>query len=149
LTGSSVVPKRRPTAVVAEDDSSVAKALTRLLRINFDVLAVVSDGETLVERAVALRPDIVVSDVGLERLDGISATRQIHMRCPEMPIVLLTGRLDPILDSKAIEAGAAVLLRKPNDIDLTALFCTSSTFTLEQLKARTLVQSSDSRTSSG
>ena len=62
---------------MAEDDTAVAAALTRVLRDDFDVVDVVADGVMLIQQVTHLRPDVVLSDAGLRGLDGISASIEI------------------------------------------------------------------------
>ncbi len=51
---------------MAEDNDAVAEAVVRVLRGHFDVVGVVTDGRTLIERVDQLQPDLIVSDVGLK-----------------------------------------------------------------------------------
>ena len=52
-----------PKVLLAEDDTAVAAALTRVLRDDFDVVDVVADGVMLIEQVNHLRPDVILSDV--------------------------------------------------------------------------------------
>ena len=103
----------RPRLLLAEDDSHVATAFVRLLSEHFDVVEVVFDGEVLIERTHELLPDLVVTDVVLHALDGISATSVIRQRHPRLPVVVITGHPDPsMMRSKALAAGASAFLPK-------------------------------------
>jgi two-component system OmpR family response regulator len=102
----------RRRLLVAEDDPDVARALLRWLGIDYDIVAVVSSGESLVEQAEALRPDGIVSDVGLEGLNGIAATTRIHALFPGLPILLVTAGDAAKLRPYAVAAGAVTLLHK-------------------------------------
>lgn len=113
---SAALVRRR--LLLAEDDASVARALRRLLKIDFDIVAVVTSGEDLVERAVACRPDAIVSDVGLKGLNGIAATARIRALLPAVPIVLVTGGDADSLRPQAVAAGAVTLLHKAGVDDL-------------------------------
>jgi CheY-like chemotaxis protein len=84
----------------------------RLLGERFDVVAVVAEGEILVELAGQLKPDAIVADVHLKGLDGIAATVQIRQKCKAIPIVLMSGDDDPKRQSEALAAGASVFLTK-------------------------------------
>ena len=101
-----------PKVLLAEDDTAVAAALTRVLRDDFDVVDVVADGVMLIEQVNHLRPDVILSDVSLRGLDGISATIEIRRRHPEIPIVLMTSQDDPSLRDKAFAAGVSAFLSK-------------------------------------
>jgi two-component system, NarL family, response regulator len=69
------------------------------------VVAEAGDGETAV-RLVSQHPlDIVLLDIGLPRIGGIEACRQIKQKCPGLPILVLTSRSDKTLISQFIEIG--------------------------------------------
>jgi DNA-binding NarL/FixJ family response regulator len=102
----------RPTLLLAEDHPGVVGVLSELLVKDFDIVAVVPDGEGLIELAGRLRPAAIVADIGLEGLDGISATTVIRRRYPVVPIVLITASHDSELQIAALAAGASAFLRK-------------------------------------
>ena len=106
----------RATVLLAEDDPGVARALVRVLRSHFDIVGIVADGDSLIRKAHELLPDLILSDVGLEGMDGISATVQILQRHPSVVIVLLTGDPDPSLRSRALAAGASAVLSKSEEL---------------------------------
>ena len=101
-----------PKVLLAEDDTAVAAALTRVLRDDFDVVDVVADGVMLIEQVNHLHPDVILSDVSLRGLDGISASIEIRRHHPEIPIVLMTSQDDPSLRDKAFAAGVSAFLSK-------------------------------------
>ena len=86
----------RPTLLLAEDHPKMARTLGELLAKDFDIVAVVPDGERLIALAAHLHPAVIVADISLEGLDGISATQQILQRSPIVPIVLITWGPDLI-----------------------------------------------------
>jgi DNA-binding NarL/FixJ family response regulator len=102
----------RPTLLLGEDHPGVAQALRRLLGEDFDVVAVVPDGEGLIELAHQLQPTVIVADVGLEGLDGISATSEIRRRFPAVTIVVITASDDLSFRASALAAGASGFLSK-------------------------------------
>lgn len=101
-----------PTLLLAEDHPTMVGTLRALLAEDFDIVAVVPDGDELIRLAGQLQPAVIVSDVRLEGLDGISATMVIRERCPAVPIVLITASDDPRLRGAALAAGASAFLRK-------------------------------------
>ena len=100
----------RPTVLLAEDHPDVAAAFRRLLSEDFEVVAVVADGEGLIDRTQQLQPAAIVADIGLKGLDGISATIVIRRILPALPIVLIT--IDDDLRVAALAAGASAFLPK-------------------------------------
>jgi response regulator NasT len=99
--------------VVAEDESLIRLDIVEILRDNgFDVVGEAGDGETAVQLATDLRPDLVVMDVKMPQLDGISAAEKLaknHIA----PVVLLTAFSQKELVERASEAGALAYVVKP------------------------------------
>lgn len=110
------VPRR---VVVAEDESLIRLDIVETLRDNgFDVVGEAGDGETAVALAKELRPDLVVMDVKMPKLDGISAAEQLS-EDNIAPVVLLTAFSQKELVERATEAGALAYVVKPfNQNDL-------------------------------
>lgn len=98
--------------MTAEDDPIVRADLRLVLEdAGFGVCAGARDGIEAVDFARLHTPDLIVLDLGLPRLDGVEATRQILSE-RDVPIIALTGR-STSLAMEAIEAGAVSFLRKP------------------------------------
>ena len=95
-----------PRLVLADDHSGTAELLRGLLEPEFDVVAQVQDGFALVIAAERLSPDVIVSDISMPGLDGISAATAILRRNPGARIVFVTVHNDPILVERGMETGA-------------------------------------------
>ncbi|MFF7656833.1 response regulator [Streptomyces sp. NPDC007983] len=117
-TGVAVNPKpEEPIRVlVAEDQAAVRSGLVLILRSapGIEVAGEAADGEEAVARARALRPDVVLMDVQMPRLDGVSATRQVVAEGLADVLVLTTFDLDEYVFG-ALRAGAAGFLLKDSD----------------------------------
>lgn len=99
--------------VVAEDESLIRLDIVEILRDNgFDVVGEAGDGETAVALATELRPDLVIMDVKMPQLDGISAAEQLA-KGNIAPVVLLTAFSQKELVERASEAGALAYVVKP------------------------------------
>jgi DNA-binding NarL/FixJ family response regulator len=102
--------------VVADDEALVRRGLAVLLRAEpgFDVVGEAADGDQAVELARAARPDVVLMDIRMPRLDGIEATRRITddpALAGTRVLILTTFDLDDYVFS-ALRAGASAFLLK-------------------------------------
>jgi len=111
-----------PTRVLLVDDHAMVRRGLRDFLGNFDDIEVVGeagDGQEALTATAALRPDVVVMDLNLPRLDGVEATRELRATRPDVEVVALTGFVEEARVMAAIEAGAAGFLLKdaePDDV---------------------------------
>jgi DNA-binding NarL/FixJ family response regulator len=113
-----------PLRVVIGDDNAFARRVTRcaLQAAGMTVVAEAEaeDGREAVELALHHRPDVVVIDVVMPRLDGILATRRILEANPGQLVVVLTDVGEDELGLEALRAGAVEVVPKDADIDVLA-----------------------------
>lgn len=103
--------------LLADDHQLLRQALRRALEdAGASVVAEASDGDEATRFANAVPLDVVVMDVTMPVLDGIEATRRIHARHPELPIVVLTMHSEQALRKDAIDAGASAFLSKESSL---------------------------------
>jgi DNA-binding NarL/FixJ family response regulator len=109
-----------PVRVLVADDHPVYRdGLAALLRTvpGIEVVGTAADGEAAVEAAERLQPDVVVMDVQMPRLDGVSATRRVTGASPSTGVVVLTMSEDDDTVFAAVRAGARGYLLKGADAD--------------------------------
>lgn len=101
--------------VLIADEASMREDVARLLYFEQDVHVVgeAANGEEAVRLAERLRPDIVLLEIDLPKLDGIAAAAAISERFPEVGIIISTNRTEPEYIRKAMAAGAREYLTKP------------------------------------
>jgi DNA-binding NarL/FixJ family response regulator len=101
----SVMPLR---ILVADDHEVVRRGLCAILSTHagWEICADVADGREAVEKAKELKPDVVVLDIGMPSLNGLTAARQISHDDPEQKILILTVSDSEQLVREALEAGA-------------------------------------------
>jgi AmiR/NasT family two-component response regulator len=105
--------KTERTVVVAEDESLIRLDVVETLRDHgFNVIGEAADGEKAVELVRELRPDLLVMDVKMPLMDGISAAEIINKEALA-PVVLLTAFSQRELVERASEAGALAYVVKP------------------------------------
>jgi response regulator NasT len=111
VTEPAAIPARR--VLVAEDESLIRLDLTEMLaEEGYQVVGEAGDGATAVRLAEELRPDLVVMDVKMPVLDGISAAERIVSQ-RIAPVLILTAFSQRELVERAREAGAMAYLVKP------------------------------------
>ena len=99
--------------LLVDDHRLVREGLRRtLVDAGFDVVGEAQDGAEGIELAEALRPHIVLMDVSMPVLDGITATRRLRSRVPDARVIVLTMHAEQDLVEKARSAGAAGYLLK-------------------------------------
>ncbi|EPD32212.1 hypothetical protein HMPREF9306_01780 [Propionimicrobium lymphophilum ACS-093-V-SCH5] len=105
----------RPRVLVAEDEALIRLDLVELLEEQgYEVVGQAADGEKAVEMARELRPDLVVMDVKMPKMDGITAAENITDE-RIAPVVMLTAFSQRELIQKAKTAGAMAYVVKPFD----------------------------------
>jgi two-component system, response regulator PdtaR len=103
----------RKRVVIAEDEALIRMDLAEMLQEEgYDVVAEAGDGETAVKLAQEHRPDLVILDVKMPVLDGISAAERIAEE-RLAPVLILTAFSQRELVERAREAGAMAYLVKP------------------------------------
>lgn len=113
MSESDRSPSGKTRVVVAEDESLIRIDIVEILRDNgFEVVGEAADGEKAVALAEELLPDLVVMDVKMPLLDGISAA-EIITKKKIAPVVLLTAFSQRELVERAAEAGALAYVVKP------------------------------------
>ncbi len=100
--------------LITDDHDVVRQGLRLYLRRDseIEVVGEAADGEEAVELARSLRPDVVLMDLLMPRMDGIAATEAIRAELPEVEVVALTSVLEDTAVSGAIRAGAIGYLLK-------------------------------------
>jgi two-component system, OmpR family, response regulator MprA len=105
-------PVRDPRVLVVEDDEEIAQVLQRSLRLDGYEVRLAADGEAALDAAAAYRPDLVILDLGLPRLDGMEVARRLRA-ADDVPILMLTARDALEARVEGLDAGADDYLIKP------------------------------------
>lgn len=103
------------TLLLADDQSIILDGLEALLAQDEEVQVVgyATNGREAVERSKELNPDVVLMDINMPDIDGISATEQIRQRSPHIQVVILSVQGDQNYMRRAMLAGARDFLTKP------------------------------------
>jgi two-component system, NarL family, response regulator NreC len=100
--------------LIVDDHDVVRSGLNVLLRSapDFAVVGEAADGEEALKQAAKLKPDIVIMDISMPKLDGIEATRLIKERQPEVKVIILSVHEDEEYAYQILKAGASGYLLK-------------------------------------
>ncbi|MDL9938830.1 response regulator transcription factor [Gordonia sp. ABSL1-1] len=110
-----VVTDAAPTRVLLVDDQELVRTgLRRILRVKdgFEIVGECGDGGEVVEAVTVTRPDVVLMDLRMRRVDGIVATAAVRKMSAPPPVLVLTTFDDDQLLSAALRAGAAGFILK-------------------------------------
>lgn len=106
--------------LLAEDDRAVRESLTRAMTLEGYEVDAVSDGAAALERlrvgADRIQPDIVVLDVSMPVVDGLTVCRVLRSEGSRLPILMLTARTEPSDRIAGLDAGADDYVPKPFDL---------------------------------
>ncbi len=122
--------------LLADDHPRILSRLNDLLEPEFKVIAVVGDGQSLIETAKSLQPDLIITDISMPILSGIEAAKKILQHTPQTKIIFLTVHIDPDYVRDALELGAVGYVFKSHLVSDLRLAIE------EVLKDRTYVSSS-------
>ena len=103
--------------VIAEDDRAVRESLTRALELEGYSVTAVGDGAAALE--VAARPgvDLLILDLGMPNVDGLTVCRRLRSAGSRLPILVLTARTEVSDRISGLDAGADDYLPKPFSLD--------------------------------
>ena len=114
-SGSAPPLSKRIRVLIADDHDTVRSIVRTLLAIegDFDVVGEAVNGREAVELAKVYRPDIIIMDMTMPMLDGVSATREVLQILPETKVIIFSANQDPAATRVSFAAGAVGFINKP------------------------------------
>ena len=111
---SKAKPKKRVKVLIADDQTLFREGIKDLLdnEKTVEVIGEAADGNEVVRLAKKLRPDVILMDIKLPHLDGVSATRLIRKELPNTNVLILSSYEDEAHVMESIQAGANGYLSK-------------------------------------
>lgn len=107
--------------LLADDHTLIRQGLRRILeeKPEWEVVGEVHDGREAVTRTIELKPDVVIMDIAMPRLNGAEAAHQISRKAPDVRVLALSMYIDESYVSRALQAGACgYILKDSVDTDL-------------------------------
>ena len=103
---------RKARVLLADDHDMLVEAFEKMLQPEFEVVGTVGDGHALIEAARELKPDVIVLDIGMPKLNGMIAAERLKKMMPETKLIFLTVNEDASFASEAMRIGASGYLLK-------------------------------------
>jgi pilus assembly protein CpaE len=105
--------------LIVDDISETRESIRRMLQFepSIEVIGVAENGKQAIEMAQQAKPDVVIMDINMPDIDGITATEQIRKKVSYIQVVILSVQSDPSYMRRAMLAGARDFLAKPPMID--------------------------------
>jgi len=112
-TGTATATAPATSLLVIEDDDNISTAIEEYFSRSGYTVTTAADGVAGVEAAVKARPDVVVLDLMLPKMDGLAVCKELRLKNPQMPIVMLTAKDDVVDKVLGLEMGADDYITKP------------------------------------
>lgn len=104
--------------LIAEDNQEMRRLLKSLVDGLVSVVCECNDGAEALAAYYDHRPDFVLMDIGMKKMDGITATRRIKATDPAARIIIVTNYDEAVLREAAWQAGACAFVAKKNLLEL-------------------------------
>ncbi len=100
--------------LLVDDHAVVRSGLSKFLMVHKDMelVAEASDGVEAIQKAGQYKPDVILMDLMMPEMDGITATREIRQKYPQIKVIALTSFSEQALVQGALQAGAIAYLQK-------------------------------------
>lgn len=112
-------PQERIRVLIVDDIAETRENIRRMLQFdaNIEVVGAARTGREAIEEAQQNKPDVIIMDINMPDMDGITATQEIKRKLPFCQVVILSVQSDPSYMRRAMLAGARDFLTKPPMID--------------------------------
>ena len=110
-----------PKSILIVDDSAAIRKFIRIFLENqpgFEVCGEGADGVEAVEKARELKPDLIVLDLSMPRMNGLGAAEILRQVLPMVPIILFTAYKDAVLNEHALAAGVSSVVSKADGVEI-------------------------------
>jgi DNA-binding NarL/FixJ family response regulator len=134
----------KPRVLLADDHTLVLEGFKKLLEEHCQVVGSAEDGRALLDAAKRLRPDIIVLDISMPKLNGLDAARRLRKIVPQARLIFVTVHADADYVNQAFQAGASGYLLKRSagsELPQAVQAVKNGNYYITSLIAKDLVQS--------
>ena len=117
----TMAPRRKPLVLVVDDESDIRSSLRMILEYEGYELSEASSGEQALERLDTERPDVVLLDIKMPRMDGLEILARVKQSDPALPVVVISGHGTIATAVEATRLGAFDFMEKPLERDRVLL----------------------------
>src|SRR6202171_2236903 len=111
--GTAPAPASKTSLLIIEDDENISTAIEEYFSRAGYVVNAAPDGIAGIDAAVKSRPDVVVLDLMLPKMDGLAVCKELRQKNPQLPILMLTAKDDVVDKVLGLEMGADDYITKP------------------------------------
>jgi two-component system alkaline phosphatase synthesis response regulator PhoP len=112
-TGAAAAPAPKTSLLIIEDDDNISTAIEEYFSRAGYAVRTAPDGLAGIEAVVRNRPDVVILDLMLPKMDGLAVCKELRQKNPQMPILMLTAKDDVVDKVLGLEMGADDYITKP------------------------------------
>jgi CheY-like chemotaxis protein len=102
------------SVLIVDDSPTMRKVICELFTRegDFEVCGEAENGQEAIEKALDLKPALIVTDLSMPVMNGLVAARILRKLMPKVPIVLYSAHIDPHVEKEALSAGASAVVPK-------------------------------------
>lgn len=112
-TAAAAAPAVKTSLLIIEDDDNICTAIEEYFSRAGYAVRTAPDGLAGIEAVVRNRPDVVILDLMLPKMDGLAVCKELRQKNPQMPILMLTAKDDVVDKVLGLEMGADDYITKP------------------------------------
>jgi DNA-binding NarL/FixJ family response regulator len=105
--------------LIVDDNEIIRRCLRRVLESvgGWTVCGEARDGFEGIKKAEELRPDLIILDLSMPRLNGLEAARVLSRKMPDIPLLMYSAHTDCYIEKDAVAAGVRAVLSKGDDVN--------------------------------
>ena len=116
-----MTPRRKPLVLVVDDEGDIRSSLRRILEYEGMAMGEAASGDEALQKVAVERPEVVLLDIKMPRMDGLEVLAELCRRDPSLPVVMISGHATVATAVEATRLGAFDFMEKPLERDRVLL----------------------------